>query len=158
MNPYSTVETFMDITLVSDDPAWHGVPIRLVTGKSLDDRFTEIIVTYKKDGDYQASQLRITLQPQMSVSLDLWIKAPGYEDRHEQQPLTMSYNDHYNFIPQAYERVFFDAINLNRDLFLSSAEVLESWRIVQPVQQAWAAKSDDLSFYLPGSRYDSIGQ
>jgi glucose-6-phosphate 1-dehydrogenase len=59
----------------------------------------------------------------------------------------ISLNDTHN----AYENVFQDAMNSNKQFFVSKEEVLENWRIITPIQDAWAKDSSDLSFYEQGS-------
>lgn len=157
-NPISTAETFIDLTLASDDVRWQGVPIRMVTGKALDERFTEIVITYKKDKEYESDELHIKVQPDTGISLDLWTKVPGYKHRIEKHSLKMAYQDHYPSTPQAYEQVILDAINSNHSLFVSGDEVLESWRIVRPAQEAWGASAASLAFYAPGTRFTEIGK
>lgn len=46
-NPGSPVETFVALELESTDPNWRGVPLRLVTGKSLDEKRSCIEVQYR---------------------------------------------------------------------------------------------------------------
>lgn len=46
-NPGSLTETFASVELSSSDPAWTGVPLRLITGKYLDEKHSMIIVRYK---------------------------------------------------------------------------------------------------------------
>jgi glucose-6-phosphate 1-dehydrogenase len=46
-------------------------------------------------------------------------------------------------VPDAYERVLIEAMNGNKNIFTTSQEVLASWRVVQPVQEAWEM-SDEL--------------
>jgi glucose-6-phosphate 1-dehydrogenase len=53
--------------------------------------------------------------------------------------------------PDAYERVLIDAVRGDHSLFATSDEVLESWRILQPVLDVWEQGSDDLVIYQPGS-------
>lgn len=45
-NPGSTVETFVALELESDDENWRGVPLRLVTGKALDEKHSYVAVQY----------------------------------------------------------------------------------------------------------------
>jgi glucose-6-phosphate 1-dehydrogenase len=59
----------------------------------------------------------------------------------------ISLNDTHN----AYENVFADAMNSDKKFFVSKEEVLENWRIITPIQEAWAKDSSDLSFYEQGS-------
>lgn len=46
-NPGSAVETFVAVELKSTDPNWLGVPLRLVTGKALDEKRSYITIEYK---------------------------------------------------------------------------------------------------------------
>ncbi|MES2623562.1 MAG: hypothetical protein V4576_04130 [Patescibacteria group bacterium] len=59
----------------------------------------------------------------------------------------ISLNDTEN----AYERVFIDAIEGNKDIFVGTEEMLETWRILNPIQTAWAESTDDLLLYEVGS-------
>jgi glucose-6-phosphate 1-dehydrogenase len=73
------------------------------------------------------------------------------------QPMTLSYRDHFSESPKAYERVFLDAIKSDHHLFTTAPEVLETWRILAPVQEAWAsAGKDGLVIYPPGASIDAI--
>lgn len=56
----------------------------------------------------------------------------------------------------AYERVLIEAIKGNEDLFTSSPEVLQSWRILAPVQQAWSMEDAPLYEYNPGMTIPDI--
>ena len=151
-NPGSVVETFVDLSLQSSDPRWSGVTIRLVTGKALAEKTTEIRIAYKKDQDYESNELILRLQPDEGIELCLWTKAPGYERKLERHALKFRYEDHFDELPEAYERVFLDAINSNHTLFATSEEVLETWRILAPVQAAWDnIGGDELIKYRTGT-------
>lgn len=155
-NPDSTVETFVSLNLVSTDPHWTGVPIRLTTGKALHDRLTDIRLTYKTEDGTEPNQLTLQVQPNGGIDFCLWTKAPGYSRKLERQALTYYYKDYFSDLPEAYEQVLLDAINGNRALFTSSDEVLETWRILEPIQKAWAMNSSDLRFYKPGSDVSEV--
>lgn len=43
----SAVETFVALQLESDDPNWHGVPLRLLTGKALNEKRSYIEIRYR---------------------------------------------------------------------------------------------------------------
>lgn len=148
---HSATETYVDLHLQSTDPLWEGVPLRLVTGKSLDAKATEIRITYKRDEEFEANQLVIRFQPNEGVEVCLWTKVPGYEWKMDQHSLHLAFKDHFEALPEAYEQVLVDAINSNHMLFTSSDEVLASWKIIQPIQEAWEMADADLVFYEPGS-------
>lgn len=154
-NPGSLTETFTDITLKSSDPAWQGVPIRIVTGKSLDSKATEIKITYKKINEYESNELLIRFQPNEGIELRLWTKVPGYEWKVENHSLELDFQETFTTSTEAYEQVLLDALKSDQSLFTTSEEVIESWRILAPVQHAWSM-SPTISTYKPGSNYDHI--
>jgi glucose-6-phosphate 1-dehydrogenase len=151
-NQSSSVETFVSLTLESTDPNWAGVPITLTTGKALEHTYTEIRICYRREESGEANTLILRIQPNEGVELRLWAKQPGYDRKLRQLPLNFSYSEHFTELPEAYERVFIDAMRGDRSLFTSSEEVLESWRILKPVQDLWANGGDhDLVIYESGS-------
>jgi glucose-6-phosphate 1-dehydrogenase len=156
-NEKSKTETFVSMQLESSDPSWQGVPIRLTTGKSLDVRTTEIRLSYKGEGNTEANLLTLHIQPHEGAEVCLWVKKPGYERQLQQIPLSFEYKQYFDYkLPDAYERVFVDAMHSDRTLFSTSEEVLASWEILAPVQEAWAKTTDDLKIYPKASAPQEI--
>lgn len=58
--------------------------------------------------------------------------------------------------PDAYERVIGATIKGDHNLFISSEEIIESWRILDGVQKAWEKNNDDLIIYKKGSDINKI--
>ena len=56
----------------------------------------------------------------------------------------------------AYERVIRAAIMGERDLFVSSGEVLDSWRILEDIQNSWKNHEGEIEIYEKGSRVEDI--
>jgi glucose-6-phosphate 1-dehydrogenase len=152
-NPDSLVETFVSIRLASKDPRWEGVPITLMTGKALPQKTTEIRIRYKQAHAEEANTLIMHIQPNEGVEVDLWAKQPGYDRKLQKFSLAFSYSNHFADLPEAYERVFLDAMRCDHSLFTTSDEVLETWRILNPVQHHWAM-SDDIMQYEKGTLPD----
>jgi len=155
-NPASQTETFACVELKSTDPRWHGVPIRLTTGKNLKSKFTEIRVRFKKADESQANLLVLRIQPEEGVEIDLWAKNPGFDSELRRLPLKFNYAEGVGRLPNAYEQVLVDAMRSRSSLFTSSAEVLESWRILQPVLESWQAGKVGLKTYEPGSAVEEV--
>lgn len=156
-NPRSTVETFVSLSLHSTDMDWRGVPITLITGKALNERKTEIRVHYRRKVEHElGNTLTIRVQPDEGITLSLWVKQPGYTNDVKEVPLDIDYGEHFDILPNAYERVFVDAMRGDRSLFTTSQEVLESWRILDPIQHTWSMHDGDLRLYEPGSTPDDI--
>ncbi len=155
-NEKSNVETFVSVQLESDDPKWHGVPMALTHGKALRDRFTEIKIRYKKSEEHESNELLLRLQPDAGIKFSVWAKKPGYGRELSQHVLSFHFKDHYEKLPEAYEQVLYSAFNSDHSLFASSEEILESWRIVGPIQEEWKKPTDDLLIYKKGSTVEEI--
>jgi glucose-6-phosphate 1-dehydrogenase len=155
-NTNSTVETFVALTLDSSDPRWQGVPIRLITGKALSEKTTEIRIRYRKDNGDDADQLTLKIQPNEGVEICLWAKKPGYDNSTTMHELKFNFGDHYDKLPDAYERVILDAINSDHQLFASGQEVLEAWRIISPIQSLWQTNKTEPIIYPTGESSDKI--
>ncbi|HXH04876.1 MAG TPA: glucose-6-phosphate dehydrogenase [Candidatus Nitrosotenuis sp.] len=155
-NEQSTVETFASLTLESTAPQWQGVPITLTTGKALKDKFTEIRIHYTQENDErEANELTIRINPDESISFCIWTKKPGYDHTPELTPMNFVYAEHFDDLPDAYEKVFVDAMNSDHSLFTTSGEVLESWRILKPVQEHWHSQAD-IASYDKGVPYNMV--
>lgn len=150
-NPHTNTETFVSAVFFSRDERWQGVPIRLTAGKNLARKTTEISIHYKKQAASEANVLTLRIQPQEGIEMLMWAKKPGYHHRLERLPLRFTYQDHYQTLPEAYERVLVDAICSDHRLFASSAEVLAAWRLLAPIQACWDMKTDGLFFYEAGA-------
>lgn len=123
-NPGSMTETFMSVDLFSSDEHWVGVPLRLVTGKSLDKKRSAIIIRYK-DGTEDTFEEG---------------KTPSTDAR----------------LPDAYERVLVEAIRSRKYIFTTSPEILRSWELLAPVQDAWQMDSEPLRLYAPGTSANDL--
>jgi glucose-6-phosphate 1-dehydrogenase len=154
-NPGSLVETYVELTLQSDDVAWRGVLITLITGKALRKKTTEIRIRYRQEDARDINELILRLQPNEGVELRLLTKQPGYEQQVEERPLHFAYHESER-LPEAYERVFLDAIRSDHSLFATGDEILETWRILDPVQRAWEMASNDLGSYKKGSDINTL--
>lgn len=76
----------------------------------------------------------------------------GSEDTFEEGKVSSS-NER---LPDAYERVLVEAIRSRKYIFTTSPEVIRSWEILAPVQEAWAMDSAPLPVYKPGISVDTL--
>jgi glucose-6-phosphate 1-dehydrogenase len=58
--------------------------------------------------------------------------------------------------PDAYGRVIRAVLAGNHDLFISSGEILETWRILDAIEQTWKETKDDLIIYKKGSDIEEM--
>ncbi len=154
-NPISNVETFVATELYSDSSTWEDVPIRLITGKALSHKITEINVYFRASNVEQSNCLSFKIQPDEGVEIDLYTKKPGYDRDFEMQKLLFKYPDDTT-LPEAYEQVIVDAVRSRKSLFTGSDEILESWRVLQPLLDAWAEDVSSIQTYESGADYKDI--
>jgi len=154
-NLNSKVETFVSLELESNQPRWLGVPIKLITGKALADKTTEIRIHLKKTDEAQSNCLIFRIQPNEGIGIDLYVKKPGYSNTLETRHLSFNYPEDTK-LPDAYEQVIVDAISSRKSLFTTSDEVLQSWRILKPIQDDWNETDLEPKLYPIGSDIHSI--
>lgn len=154
-NQDSNVETFVSLELASNQYRWIGVPIKLITGKALAKKTTEIRIHLKKTDEAQSNCLVFKIQPNEGIDIELFVKKPGYSREFEEQHLSFNYPDDTK-LPDAYEQVIVDAISSRKSLFTSSEEVIQSWKILQPVQDDWANQNNSLKLYPIGSDIETV--
>lgn len=152
-NDRSETETFAALKLWSNASRWRGVPFYLRTGKSLPKRATEIIVVFRtKEKPEKTNYLTLRIQPNEGIVVEFRIKKPGYEHKVENVQMDFCYSEKVDAThPDAYERILVDTMRGDKTLFATSIEIIESWRIIQPVLDAWWQGRVDLKDYEKGS-------
>jgi glucose-6-phosphate 1-dehydrogenase len=153
-NLRSKTETFVSLPLEIDNERWQKVPIRITAGKALSSGRSSIRLMFgtpSRSGDTNTLTFRV--QPNEGIDIDLTAKRPGFDDKTESVRMDFSYQN--SFVepdhPDAYERVIVDAVKGDHSLFATSQEVLATWRVLQPVLDAWERSNDDLKSYEFGS-------
>jgi glucose-6-phosphate 1-dehydrogenase len=152
-NPNSNVETFAAICLYSKNSRWKNVPFLLRTGKNMTEKLTEIKVFFKsKSIDEPGNILIFRIQPKEGIELKLLVKKPDFNHKLETAAMDFSYKLTFddNGHPDAYERVLVDAVKGDHTLFSTSQEVMESWRIIEPLLKNWT-DNKNISSYKKGS-------
>ena len=136
----SDTETFVAIKAHVDNWRWSGVPFYLRTGKRMPDKLTEIIIQYKAlphhifgEGESaEPNRLIIRLQPNEGIEMTMVSKRQSLRDKLSLQTHTLNFDfredGDIDRIPDAYERLFLDAINGDPSLFVGREEIEESWR------------------------------
>ncbi len=152
-NPGSTTETYIRLPLHIDNRRWRGVAVTMTAGKALTAKETSITVTFGRGSLRHTNRLRFRIQPNEGIGVELTAKRPGFENKTQEVLMDFSYNGSFGDPehPDAYERVLVDAVKGDHTLFATSGEVLESWRIVQPLLSAWSMSKVQPTTYEPGS-------
>jgi glucose-6-phosphate 1-dehydrogenase len=162
VSPTSMTETFVALGLRVDNWRWADVPVLIRTGKRLPQRLTEVIIHFQpaphvpfgpgQTRELTPNALVVRVQPDDGITLLFGAKVPGRGFDVRTVSMEFLYGRIFaNGVEDAYERLLFDALIGDPTLFIRSDEVMQSWRILAPIQQAWAADDVPLAFYPAGS-------
>ncbi len=142
----STTETYFKIQTHLKSSRWRGVPIYLEAGKTMGESLVEVSLTFRHHvpclcppGKHFTNVLRYRIQPQEGVYTSFWVKKPGAEMVIEEKDFSFDYRQAYKkkeFI-DAYTKLLLDAIAGDQTLFVSTPEILASWRFVDPIITGW---------------------
>jgi glucose-6-phosphate 1-dehydrogenase len=158
----SATETYFRIESYVDTARWKNVPFYLESGKGLFESKSEIDIYFKGEkggkngGDERGNILTFRIQPDDGIKIRFWLKKPGYSGNFsmesEAKTLKFLYSDVPALakLPDAYERVFHDAIEGDQTLFTSSDEVVAAWKFITPIAENW--KDIPLTIYKRGAK------
>jgi len=159
--PDSTTETFVALKAEIDTWRWAGVPFYLRTGKRLQDRLTEIVVTFdevphpifeRPPTTEGANLLVIRLQPDESITLTILAKNPGEGMRLKPVNLALDLGEAFKKRSlDAYERLLMDTVKGNLTLFMRRDELDAAWRWIDPIIAGWREFDERPKSYIAGS-------
>ena len=161
ISPESTTETFVALKVEIDTWRWAGVPFYLRTGKRLQDRLTELVVTFddvphpifeRPPTTEGANLLVIRLQPDESITLTILAKNPGEGMRLKPVKLALDLGETFKTRSlDAYERLLMDTVKGNLTLFMRRDELDAAWRWIDPIISGWRQFDERPKSYLAGS-------
>ncbi len=162
--PHSQTATYAAIRFYIDNWRWQGVPFYLRSGKALADKSTEITIFFKRpphimfplpaDTQLAANYLSICIQPDEGIHFSFQAKVPDTAADMRTVDMSFHYNDAFGptAIPEAYERLLFDALKGDASLFTRADAIELSWQLIDPILEGWASPSAPaLASYEPGS-------
>jgi glucose-6-phosphate 1-dehydrogenase len=148
VSPSSVTETYAAVEFYVDNWRWAGVPFYIRTGKRLARHLSEIRVHLKRTPQalfastpHQLGPNVITLriQPNEGISIAFDAKRPGTQMRALTVDADFSYESVFGSKgPPAYETLLLDSMLGDATLFTRRDEVDAEWRIITPIEEAWA--------------------
>ncbi|QCI15995.1 glucose-6-phosphate dehydrogenase [Buchnera aphidicola] len=164
-NENSQTETFVAIKVHLNNDKWLGVPFYLRTGKRLAQKYSEIVVVFKKNIvnlfqnlklESSQNKLILRLEPDTNIKFNFIHKTPGLDQEYkldnsylESIDLHQKYSE--NLI-DAYERLLLESMRGIQSLFVCRDEVEEAWRWIDPIIDAWKkTKKNTLQKYTSGT-------
>jgi glucose-6-phosphate 1-dehydrogenase len=145
----SVTETYAAVQFYVDNWRWAGVPFYIRTGKRLARQLSEICVHLKRTPqalfagtEYEQlgpNVITLRIQPNEGISIAFDAKRPG----NQMRAITVDANFSYESVfgskgPTAYETLLLDSMRGEATLFTRRDEVEAEWRIITPIEEAWA--------------------
>jgi len=160
VDPASNIETYVAMQLAIDNERWKGVPFYIRTGKHLTERRTEIAISFsaapgfpfhKEEGTPKPNWLVLRTAPDEGIFLELQVKRPGPEVALQSVGMLFRYDDWFPDFPNVgYETLLYDVMIGDATLFMRADMVEQAWRVVQPLQEAWATEKPAFPNYASG--------
>lgn len=152
----SRAETFAALRLFIDRLDWHGVPIYMRTGKCLAKKQTYVVVELKKfpfqDALDAPNRLVFELHPFEQVHIALLNKQ---EDPPALQEVVASHSVACDVkekcLPPGHAPLILDALRGEKKYFVSFAEILAAWDVVDAIGEQISAGRVKLEKYADGS-------
>ena len=159
VDPTSRTDTFAAIRLHLDTWRWEGVPILLRSGKRLAAKAHEVAFRFKEPptrlfrhtplAHSEPNWLVFRMSPTECTEIVMRTKQPGLDLEARESILRAEYTNADDHEASAYEQLLLDVLNGDHTPFLRFDEVEWSWRIVQPVLDAWKVGAPE--DYVAGS-------
>ena len=156
----SKTETFFNLRLFLDSPRWRGVPVFLESGKRMKKQLKEIVVTFRHSlpclcppGKHYKNSVKFQIEPQEKIQINFVSKKPGLEAGIQEKSLSFLYRNKSKKMQyvEEYEKLLLDCIEGNQLLFVSTNEIREMWKFIDPIIEAWQKNKVPLEYYEPES-------
>jgi len=159
----STTETYAAIEFNISNWRWSGVPFYVRTGKRLARQLTEIAVHLKRTpqalfartpvDEIEPNVIVLRIQPNEGITVTFGAKRPGFEMATNTVHMDFCYQTAFGVeSPDAYEMLLLDVMRGDATLFIRSDEAEAQWRLITPIQEAWATQNvKDLPLYAAGT-------
>ncbi len=142
----SQTETFVAFKATIDHPRWQNTPFYLLTGKRLNEKRSEIIITFKANSHVNKlwpnetlskNKLIIRVAPDEGIYFQLNVKAAGLTNAVKDVPLDYCHTCQTpeGNVPEAYEKLLLDIIQKNPTLFPRWDEIETAWRVIDPIKK-----------------------
>jgi glucose-6-phosphate 1-dehydrogenase len=159
----SVTETYAAVEFVISNWRWSGVPFYVRTGKNLGRHLTEIAVHLKRTpqalfartptDEIEPNVIALRIQPNEGITVTFGAKKPGFDMSTATVHMDFCYQTVFGVeSPDAYEMLLLDVMRGDATLFIRSDEVEAQWRLITPIEEAWASQNvKELPIYVSGT-------
>ena len=154
----SQTETYFKIQTEVSLPQWKGVPIHLESGKGMAEDLAEVEIVFRhptpclcplQEGKHYKNILYYSIQPREAISIAFWVKKPGPAMVLEQKAFSFDYRAAFQdeeFV-DAHERLLLSVLQEDQTLFVSTEEIMASWKFIDSVMRGWEENDVPLLVY-----------
>ena len=150
----SSTPTFVAAKLTINRESWYGVPVFLRTGKKLNEKHTYLVIELKKfefqKASHDPNRVIIELSPDEKIHIRL-LDEDGATARLGEIGVSESIACQGDFCLPEHGLLLLDVIRGEKMHFLSFAEILASWRIVDQMIQAIHTQKIPVETYKSGT-------
>src|SRR5690606_37162530 len=163
VDPNSNTETVCAFKFFIDNWRWQNVPFYVRTGKRMHQKSSVISIQFKDvphpifptqaSESWQQNRLIISIQPEMSIRLQVPAKRPGLDMVLNSVDMVFDYagTDPAEY-PEAYETLLLDVMEGDQTLFMRGDQVEAAWELIMPILEVWETKKNlDFPNYAAGS-------
>src|SRR5689334_20326364 len=159
----SQTETYAAVEFRISNWRWSDVPFYVRTGKRLARNLTEIAVHLKRtpqalfartpDEELDPNVIVLRIQPDEGITVTFGAKRPGFEMQTQTVHMDFCYRRAFGVEPPAaYETLLLDVMQGDATLFTRGDEVEAQWRLITPIEEAWASQgAPELAVYPAGT-------
>jgi len=157
----SATETYFRIETTLKNPRWKGIKVILENGKAMakEDGSVEVVFRHRSPClcpdplNHQKNVLRYEIQPTEQIILKFWVKHPGSTMQIEERNFTFDYKEAFlgEKFADAYERLLYNIIQGDQTLFVSTKEIMASWKFVDSILRGWEKEKTPLIIYPKGA-------
>ena len=156
----SNTETYFSLTTELLNSRFSGIPIHMESGKKMPEAVKEIILTLKHPnecllceiGNHKPNRIIFRMEPNDEIKICFSTKSPGYKNEIEERVFSffLYEKETREQYVEEYARIIYAAVSGERTRFVSSLEVENSWKFIDPITEAF---SDNL---IPLTTYSQI--
>lgn len=155
----SHTETYFKLETKLKTGKFAEVPILIEGGKGMAKDETEIKIIYKEPKPFLCTAeqevsnvLTYKIKPKEEITISLLVKKPGYDFEVSKQELKFKYLKKGRNNIKDYEQLLMDIVRGDQTLFVSTEEIMNQWKFVDPILKRWRENKKDLVKYKIGEK------
>ncbi len=153
VDPSKETETWAEVTLDVATDRWDGIPIVVRSGKAIGNPRQEIIVTLRDASGFRGASMAPNIIRLEFEDDDIYIEmnAADYAQPGTVSRVTLNSRLHPRMLG-AYGRVVHAVLTRDMDLSVQADAAVEGWRIMEPINEAFASGDVPLIAYPAGTQ------